>query len=119
MTGEDRDALEAEGRVKTSLFTVIKENWRLFVTIGVVTLLIGAVRGARNTVLPLWAEHVGISPEQTSLIFGLAGAIDMLLFYPAGKIMDQMGRLWIGVPSMLVMGVALALLPFATTIAPL
>ena len=119
MTGEDQDAVESEGRVRASMLSVIRDNWRLFMTIGVVSLLIGAVRGARNTVLPLWAEHVGISPEQTSLIFGLAGAIDMLLFYPAGKIMDRMGRLWIGVPSMLVMGVALALLPFAMTIVPL
>lgn len=85
----------------------------LFRTLGVAVLLVGAVRGARQTVLPLWGEHQGFDPEVTSLIFGLSGALDMLLFYPAGKVMDRFGRLWIGVPSMLVMGVAMALLPFA------
>ncbi|MEK8227717.1 hypothetical protein NKG05_18850 [Oerskovia sp. M15] len=38
------------------------------------------------------------------MIFGLSGAVDMLLFYPAGKIMDRMGRLWVAVPCMVVLG---------------
>jgi MFS family permease len=53
----------------------------------------------------------------TSLLFGLSGALDMLLFYPAGKVMDRFGRLWVAVPSMLVMAVGLAILPFMHTVA--
>jgi MFS family permease len=53
----------------------------------------------------------------TSLLFGLSGALDMLLFYPAGKVMDRLGRLWVAVPSMLVMAVGLAILPFMHTVA--
>ena len=41
----------------------------------------------------------------------------MLLFYPAGKVMDHFGRLWIGIPSMITMGVALLVLPLTTTVA--
>ncbi len=51
----------------------------------------------------------------TSLIFGVSGALDMLLFYPAGKVMDRFGRLWVAVPSMLTMAVGLAVLPLAHT----
>lgn len=94
-----------------SVGDVWREHWRVFTTLGVAVLLIGAVRGARTTVLPLWAEYVGIDPAHTSLIFGVAGAVDMLLFYPAGKVMDRLGRLWIGIPGMVVMGAALAVLP--------
>jgi len=36
----------------------------------------------------------------------------MLVFYPAGKVMDKKGRAWVAVPSMLVMGLALLLTPF-------
>ncbi|MGM0386047.1 MAG: MFS transporter, partial [Actinomycetota bacterium] len=98
---------------------VLRDHARVFATLGIAVLLIGAVRGARLTVLPLWAEHLGIDPASTSLVFGLAGAVDMLLFYPAGKVMDHFGRLWVGVPSMLVMGAALVALPFTTTVGAL
>jgi MFS family permease len=37
----------------------------------------------------------------------------MLVFYPAGKVMDQKGRRWVAVPSMLIMGAALLLMPLA------
>lgn len=120
--GADDGAVGARDRLAriraketVSMSRVVRKHLRVFGTLGVAVLLIGAVRGARLSVLPLWAEHLGIDPAQTSVIFGLAGAVDMLLFYPAGRIMDQRGRLWIGIPSMLVMGLSLALLPFATT----
>jgi MFS family permease len=35
----------------------------------------------------------------------------MLVFYPAGKVMDQKGRRWVAVPSMVIMGTALLLTP--------
>ena len=35
----------------------------------------------------------------------------MLIFYPAGKVMDLYGRRWVAVPCMLIMGVSLLLLP--------
>lgn len=87
----------------------------LFLRLGLAVLLIGAVRGARNTVLPLWAEYVGIDPASTSVIFGISAGVDTLLFYPAGYVMDRFGRLAVGVPAMGVMGLALAFIPLATT----
>ncbi|MHB1063474.1 MAG: MFS transporter [Georgenia sp.] len=99
------------------LLQVLAEHRKVFQTLGIAVLLVGAVRGARQTVLPLWGEHLGLDAATTSLVFGLAGAVDMLLFYPAGKVMDRMGRLWIGVPSMLMMGVGMVVLPFTTTVA--
>ena len=87
-----------------------------FATLGIAVLLVGAVRGARQSVLPLWTEHLGFAPATTSLVFGLAGAVDMLLFYPAGKVMDRLGRLWIAIPSMLVMALAMVLLPLTQSL---
>ncbi len=95
---------------------MMRDYRRFFLTLGIATLLVGAVRGARQTVLPLWGEFLGFDPEVISLIFGLSGALDMLLFYPAGKVMDRFGRLWIAIPSMSTMAVAMALLPLADTV---
>jgi MFS family permease len=80
-------------------------------TLGLGTVLVGAVRASRQAVIPLWAEHIGLDAATTSLIFGAAGAVDMLLFYPAGKVMDRVGRAFVAVPSMLVLGLAHLLLP--------
>ncbi|WP_341359349.1 MFS transporter [Georgenia sp. M64] len=110
-----RRAARAAGEHLT-LGGVLRAHRAVLSTLGFAVLLVGAVRGARMTVLPLWSEHLGFDPATTSLIFGLAGGVDMLLFYPAGRVMDLYGRLWIGVPSMLVMGVAMSLLPLTTTI---
>ena len=96
--------------------SVLAANRRIFTTLGVGVLMVGAVRGARQVVLPLWAEHLGLAPATTSAVFALAGAVDMLLFYPAGAVMDRFGRLWVAVPSMLVMGAALLALPTVGTV---
>ncbi|MCK9793091.1 MFS transporter [Isoptericola sp. 4D.3] len=104
------------GGPRVSIAAVARDHRRLFATLGVAILLVSAVRGARQTVIPLWGEHLGFDAEVTSLIFGVSGALDMLLFYPAGKVMDRFGRLWVAVPSMLTMAVGLAVLPFAHTV---
>ena len=114
--GQHRTGTAASGRARTSTRHVLRDYRAIFTTLGIAVLLVGAVRGARQTVLPLWTEHLSYAPATTSLVFGLAGAVDMLLFYPAGKVMDRLGRLWVAVPSMLVMTVAMVLLPFAQTL---
>ncbi|MDN4610586.1 MFS transporter [Arthrobacter burdickii] len=91
--------------------SVLRSHARIFATVGIGVLLIAAVRATRQAVLPLWAEDIGLDASATALIYGLSGAIDMLIFYPSGKVMDIKGRRWIAVPCMLIMGTALALLP--------
>ncbi|TWD79532.1 putative MFS family arabinose efflux permease [Kribbella amoyensis] len=90
---------------------VIRDHLPVLRTLGVGALLVGAVRASRQVVVPLWAEHLGLDAQTTSLIFGLSGAVDMLLFYPAGSVMDRFGRKWVAVPSMLVLAAAHLLLP--------
>lgn len=85
---------------------VVRENAQTFRTLGVAVTFTGAVRAARLVVLPLWATHVGLSPEVSTLIFGVSAAVDMVLFYPAGAVMDRYGRAWTAVPSTLMLGLA-------------
>lgn len=97
-----------------SIASLMATHRKVFLTVGVGVLLVSAVRSSRQAVLPLWAENLGLNPATTSLIYGLSGAIDMLVFYPAGKVMDKKGRLAVAVPSMVLMGVALLLMPLTT-----
>ncbi|WP_442951984.1 MFS transporter [Orrella sp. JC864] len=94
---------------------VARENVRTFMTLGVGVLLVGVLRSSRQVVVPLWAEHLGIDAATTSLIYGLVAAIDMAVFYPAGKVMDQRGRIWVAVPCTLLMGLSLIGIPFTSS----
>ena len=95
-----------------TLLSTLRDHRHVFVTLGVGVTLVSAVRATRQALIPLWADHLGLAPSVASLIYGLAGGIDMLVFYPAGKVMDQKGRRWVAVPSMVIMGTALLLTPF-------
>lgn len=90
---------------------VVRSHASVFLTLGVGIMLVSAVRASRQVVIPLWAAHLGMEAAVISLIYGLVAAIDMSVFYPAGKIMDHHGRLWVALPSTLLMGAALLSMP--------
>jgi len=94
-----------------SLWPILVAQRRVFMTLGLGVMCLGALRASRPIALPLWAEHMGLSPTTIAFVFGLSAAVDMLFFYPAGVIMDKYGRGWIAVPSVLLMGLAYMLLP--------
>jgi MFS family permease len=99
--------------------TMFNAHRRLFLTLGIAVFAVGAVRAARQTVLPLWANHIGLSATETSLIFAVANAVDMSLFYPSGQIMDRFGRRSIVIPAMVLLGLGMIALPFAHSVAML
>jgi MFS family permease len=101
-------------RVRLKMRDVLAPHKDVLATLGVGVVLMGALRQARVVVIPLWAEHIGMSDSGISLVFGLATAIDMVLFVPAGFIMDRFGRVWTAVPSAIALGLGAVLLPFAT-----
>ncbi|MBO1111900.1 MFS transporter [Bordetella petrii] len=98
---------DAAVQAKPRVLDVARAHRRVFLTLGLGILLVSAVRASRQVVIPLWADHLGINPTTTSIIYGLVAAIDMSVFYPAGTLMDRRGRLWVAVPSTLLMGFAL------------
>lgn len=99
--------------------SVWRQHGRLLMTLGSAIFAVGAVRAARPTVVPLWADHIGLDAQTTSVIFGIGAAVDMALFYPAGRAMDRWGRLSVSVPSMLLLGGAMVLVPLTTGAASL
>lgn len=104
---------------QATLRSVAVSHAGVFLSVGLGVLLLSALRASRQVVIPLWAEHLGMDATQASLIYGLSGAIDMLVFYPAGKLMDRKGRQWVAIPSTLIMGTAMLLIPLSTGFAGL
>ncbi|MGC5628295.1 MFS transporter [Georgenia sp. Z1344] len=115
----DRPAVMARTAGRPTMRSVVRRHRAVLARLGAVAVTVAAVRGARQTVLPIWAEHIGLDGATTSVIFGVAAGMDMLLFYPSGQVMDRFGRLWVGVPGMAIMGLALASIPLTDSAAEL
>jgi MFS family permease len=98
--------------VKPTIRSVTSSHMRIFVTVGIGVMLVSAVRASRQAVVPLWAEQIGLSAATISLIYGLSSGLDMLVFYPAGRVMDRKGRIWVALPSMVFMGLSMLAMPF-------
>ncbi len=89
-----------------------REHRPVFTTVGVGILLVSAVRATRQVVIPLWGQHLGLTPSTIAVVFGVSGGVDMLLFYPAGRVMDRFGRAAAAIPSMVALAVGHVLVPF-------
>ncbi len=101
-----------------TLRSIMATHRKVFLTVGMGIVMISAVRASRQAIIPLWAEHIGLDAARASLVYGLSSAADMLVFYPAGKLMDTKGRNWVAVPCMAIMGVALLTIPFTASVIP-
>ncbi|MCL2784307.1 MAG: MFS transporter [Propionibacteriaceae bacterium] len=95
------------------LFTVLRAHIRVLATAGVGVLIVMLVRSARQTIVPLWCESLGIDPSHISLIYSLSMGIDMSLFFVGGYIMDRFGRMWAVIPTLTILGLGLASLSLA------
>ncbi len=72
------------------------------------------IRAGRFVILPLYAANVlGLDVQAIGWIMSLSSLIDTLMFYPAGLLMDRLGRKYAIVPSFIVQGIGMALIPLA------
>ncbi|WP_210649496.1 MFS transporter [Nocardioides sp. SYSU D00065] len=112
--GEDeRAAARVSGHL--GVWSVIAAHRRVLATLGVAVVVLGASRSLRLSLLPLWADHLGLSASTTSLIFAGAAALDVAFMWPGGWLMDTRGRMVVALPVVLSMALACLLLPLATS----
>lgn len=109
LSADARAAQAVDGPL--SVWSVLRQHRRVLITIGSAVAVISASRSVRLVLLPLWCDHIGLSGSATSLIFGLAAAVDVALFYPAGWVMDHYGRAWVAFPVVAAVAVGAMLLP--------
>ena len=104
----------ARGRTAYPLASVFRAHYRSLITAGSGQLCAQLIRAARHAVIPLYgAETLGLELDEVGLIVSLSSAIDMLMFYPAGQIMDRWGRKHAYVPSFIIQSAGMALIPLA------
>lgn len=97
-------------RQSSRLWPTLRRHGRTLATVGAGAAMLALARRGRDVILPLWAVSIGVDQITTGLVIGAAGAVDFLLFFVSGIVMDRFGRLWSVVPSMLGLGIGFALL---------
>ncbi|MDO5728469.1 MAG: MFS transporter [Actinomycetaceae bacterium] len=85
------------------------------VTVGISIVALSLARANRNVLIPLWGNALGMEAETISLTWAIAAIVDVIMFYPSGALMDRYGRRAVLVPTLGVMGLAFAFLPFTST----
>ncbi len=97
---------------RLSLGSVVRAERRSLLVAGSVAIALVIIRNGRQILIPLWGESIGLDVARIGLIFGLSSAVDMVLFYPVGMVMDRWGRKWTFVPSLATLSASLILMPF-------
>lgn len=101
-------------RPRVSLRGVLLAERRSLLVAGSVAITLVLIRHGRQFLIPVWGLSIDLDPQQIGLVFGLASAIDMVMFYPVGVVMDRWGRKWVIVPSLLVLSASLILMPLTS-----
>lgn len=92
---------------------LLREHAWTFSTAGTGQLLAQMIRAGRNIVIPLYGQDVlGLGVEAIGFIVSISSFIDMVMFYPAGIVMDRVGRKWAYVPCFAIQALGMALIPF-------
>jgi MFS family permease len=96
--------------------SVVRDHWRPLASTGSIAFALVAVRTARRVLVPLWGAYVGLGIDQIYYAVAASGALETLMFYPAGLGMDRFGRRATIVPCFCIVAASLALLPQTTTL---
>jgi MFS family permease len=90
---------------------ILRDHRRVFLTAGLAATSLQALRQARNALLPLWADGIGLSVQTAAVLFGLSLGVELLLVYPGGSVMDRWGRKAVAIPCLVLMSLGLSLMP--------
>ncbi|NKB72653.1 MAG: MFS transporter [Candidatus Latescibacteria bacterium] len=111
---DHRSHQEKKGQEEGRVGDILRAHLRILLTAGSAQLCAQMVRTARQVIAPLYAADVlGLGIEEVGLIISIAAAVDMLMFYPAGIIMDRWGRKYASVPSFFIQSLGMATIPLA------
>lgn len=97
-----------------ALKDALVDNRKVFCTAGVASIALMLVRSSRALLLPLTGAALMLDESSIGIAISVGAIIDTLLFYPAGSLMDRVGRKPILVTSLLLLGAGLLLLPLAS-----
>ncbi len=103
-----------------SLGRVVVDNAGVLTTAGFAQLCTQMIRAGRQVIVPLYAAYaVGLDVSAVGGILSISSAIDMVLFIPAGILMDRLGRKAAIIPCFVILSIGMAMVPFSTSYASL
>lgn len=114
--GQEGNETAGHGAVHERFLGIIADHRRVFATAGTATICLSVLRSSRQTIIPLWGEHIGLGVTAVGAVFSASNSIDMLLFYPTGWVMDRWGRKWVAIPCLVTIAAGLILIPVAVTL---
>ncbi len=115
LRSQDEVRAESHADHSFSITNTLKTNSRVFAIAGSGQLFAQMIRAGRNVVIPLFgADVLGLDVQAIGIIISVSWALDMCLFYPAGWIMDNLGRKYAIVPSFAIQAAGMALVAFST-----
>lgn len=93
---------------------MVRANWRDLSSASIAQTFAQMIRAGRQTIIPFYGATVlGLSSADVGIIQSASSSVDMLLFIPAGILMDRFGRKVAAVPSFAIMAVGMAAIPFS------
>jgi MFS family permease len=96
------------------LWATLQANYHILSTAGMGLLFAATIRTGRLVIIPLYAADVlGLDVQAIGLIESISAGLEMLLFYPTGMIMDQLGRKFAIVPCFAIQAIGMFLIPFS------
>lgn len=102
-----------------STWAVVKESRHVLATAGLVAVIAQVVRSSREALIPLWGDRLGIAEATIPLMFAASAAIESLLFYPVGILMDRKGRKWAALPAIGLLSLGVGSIPLTTDVVTL
>ncbi len=111
---ESRQPAEAAQRRPhwRTLAQIVTTYRRDLLSAGSAQVLAQMIRAGREIIVPLYgATELGLDVAAVGVILTVSAAIDMSLFGIAGLLQDRLGRKWASVPSMIILGTGMAMVP--------
>ena len=94
------------------VYQLLRTQWRELLTAGSAQVFAQIIRAGRSLIVPLYASStLGLDVAVIGVIGSISAAIDMLMFLPAGLLMDRFGRKFASVPSFILLAAGMALIP--------
>jgi MFS family permease len=94
----------------------MRENAAGLTAAGIAQLFAQMIRQGRQLLVPLvGVQQLGLTTAQVGTVITISAIVDMLMFFPAGFVMDRFGRKFASVPSFAIMALGILLVPFATS----
>jgi MFS family permease len=108
-------ALEQRLRGLRELFHQIRPEFRAtYIVLVFATFTSFGHRVTTQSMLPLFAHSsLGLSPKEVGMLFTISGVSVFAMIFPAGFVIDKVGRKWATVPSTGIPAIAFLLIPFA------